>query len=156
MNSPSELKSKKLRGSLCIYECKRKNYLFNRFLYDMVGRNWQWNEKRNWTDSQWSYYVEDSHLRTWVAYIKGSPVGYFELQYQINDWVEINYLGLDKGAIGQGRGGYLTTQAILEAWNWGAKKVWVHTCSNDHPAALSNYQARGMKLFRTEESYSNS
>ena len=33
----------------------------------------------------------------------------------------------------------------------GAQRVWVHTCSLDHPHALANYQARGFRIFRVEE-----
>jgi hypothetical protein len=29
-------------------------------------------------------------------------------------------------------------------------RVWLHTCTKDHPHALSNYQARGFQVFRTE------
>jgi hypothetical protein len=29
-------------------------------------------------------------------------------------------------------------------------RVWVHTCTLDHPAALANYQARGMKIYYVE------
>ena len=53
-----------------------------------------------------------------------------------------------------GFGGYLLTRAIQSAWQWpGARRVWVHTCNLDHPGALSNYKARGMKVCRvaTEE-----
>jgi hypothetical protein len=38
----------------------------------------------------------------------------------------------------------------MRAWDWGATRVWVHTCSLDHPSALANYQARGMRLYRHE------
>lgn len=34
------------------------------------------------------------------------------------------------------------------------RRVWVHTCSLDHPNALPGYQARGFRLFNivyTEE-----
>jgi hypothetical protein len=30
--------------------------------------------------------------------------------------------------------------------------VWVHTCNRDHPQALANYQARGMVIYKVEES----
>jgi hypothetical protein len=32
-----------------------------------------------------------------------------------------------------------------------AHRVWLHTCSLDHPAALPNYMKRGFTLFKTEE-----
>ena len=30
------------------------------------------------------------------------------------------------------------------------KRVWVHTCSLDHPNAISNYKSRGMQIFKSE------
>jgi GNAT superfamily N-acetyltransferase len=53
--------------------------------------------------------------------------------------------------IGKGLGGPLLSTAISRAWEMGAKRVWVHTCTLDHPRALGNYQARGFAVYRTEE-----
>jgi hypothetical protein len=47
-------------------------------------------------------------------------------------------------------GGALLTSALEEAWRMNPPRVWVHTCNLDHPAALTNYQARGMKIYKTE------
>ena len=47
-------------------------------------------------------------------------------------------------------GGALLSDAVRTAWTLGARRVWLHTCSLDHPAALGNYQARGFRLFDTE------
>ena len=45
------------------------------------------------------------------------------------------------------------TAAITRAWDMSAKRVWVHTCSLDHPRALPNYQARGFRIFLVEEKF---
>ena len=31
-----------------------------------------------------------------------------------------------------------------------SNRVWVHTCTLDHPNAIENYKSRGMKIFKTE------
>lgn len=124
---------------------------FNKYLYRAVGRSWQWNDKLRWTDEQWRDYVADANLRTWVAYKVGTPAGYFELQKQEGDHIEIVYFGLMPDFIGHGLGGALLTEAITQAWNWGASRVWVHTCTLDHPGALANYQARGLTLYDVVE-----
>ena len=41
-------------------------------------------------------------------------------------------------------------EAIREAWTGGTKRVWVHTCDLDGPAALPNYRARGLVECGTE------
>jgi GNAT superfamily N-acetyltransferase len=125
--------------------------LFNKYLYALVGRDWHWIDKLRWTDEQWQEYATDPGLRTWVAYKGGTPAGYFELQKQPGDNIEIAYFGLTPDFIGQGFGGALLTEAITQAWAWEASRVWVHTCTLDHPGALANYQARGFMLYDTVE-----
>lgn len=128
-----------------------KQHEYNRFLYEFVGKAWQWTDKLSWTDKQWQDYSEDPNLHLFVASYQGAPAGYFELQQQGSGNVEIMYFGLGHRFIGKGMGGYLLTQAIEQAWLLPeTKRVWVHTCSLDHPSALKNYQARGFSLFKTE------
>jgi GNAT superfamily N-acetyltransferase len=123
----------------------------NRFLYTAVGTGWWWYSRLAWDYSRWWAYLDRPGLETWIASVSGTPAGYFELERQEGGNVELAYFGLLPGFIGQGLGGALLTAAITRAWDMGAGRVWVHTCTLDHPHALSNYQARGFRIFRTEE-----
>lgn len=150
MTSPTQLIHKPIpTPDFVINECREKRFSFNRFLYSYVGQPWQWTDKLVWSDEQWCHYAENDNLRLWVGYYRGSPAGYFELQ-NIAGEVEIAYFGLAESFIGKGLGGALLSAAIAEAWSWGAKRVWVHTCTLDHPRALQNYQSRGLQIFREE------
>jgi len=60
-----------------------------------------------------------------------------------------------KEFFGKGIGGHLLTDAILNSFKEKINKVWVHTCTLDHPNALKNYLARGMTIFRTEKIFFN-
>ena len=44
------------------------------------------------------------------------------------------------------------SEAVREAWAAGPSRVWLHTCTLDHPAALPNYLGRGFRSVR-EETY---
>ncbi len=123
----------------------------NKMFYMAVGSHWDWIDKLEWTEEQWNHYGTGPELETWIGYYKNTPVGYFELELQKEGNVEIVYFGLLKQFIGKGLGGQFLTHAIERAWNTGAKRVWLHTCNLDHPAALENYIARGFKLFKTEK-----
>lgn len=144
-----------LRPKLCaderfwIGEATVKQWQFNKFLYLTVGSPWAWNDKRDWTHDQWRQYAESDQLRTFGAYYDGSPAGYYELHHD-GDEVEIMYFGLLPAFVGRGLGGALLSRAIEEAWRMEPRRVWVHTCTLDHPAALANYLARGMKIYKTE------
>lgn len=154
MKSPSLLIDKTDARGLQIHECKVKQFQVNWFLYQFVGEDWGWTDKLSWSDEQWKAYAEHDNLGTWVAYFAGSPAGYFELQKQNDGNVEIAYFGLAPNFIGQGFGGYLLSEAIKFAWAWeGTNRVWVHTCTLDHPSALQNYQSRCMKIYRVETTH---
>jgi GNAT superfamily N-acetyltransferase len=56
------------------------------------------------------------------------------------------------GYIGRGWGKYLLTEAVRAAWGLAPSRVWLHTCTLDHPAALPNYLKRGFRRVR-EETY---
>jgi hypothetical protein len=43
----------------------------------------------------------------------------------------------------------MLTAAVDRMWEMGAKRVYVNTCSLDHPLALENYRKRGFTLFDT-------
>ncbi|MFN8526774.1 MAG: GNAT family N-acetyltransferase [Chloroflexota bacterium] len=119
----------------------------NRFLYTAVGGGWYWIDRLGWTRSEWAAYLETAE--TWVAYLRGTPVGFFELLPERDGSVEIVFFGLLEWGIGRGLGGWMLSQAIDRGWALGARRVWLHTCSLDGPHALANYQARGFRVFDT-------
>ncbi len=149
MKSPEEIRGKEKPAGFDVIEAEVKEFRLNRYLYQLVGESWNWNGKLALSDHAWKAYAENDDLRTWVAYTKGSIAGYYELQQQDNE-IEIAYFGLAPKFVGKGFGGYLLTHALQSAWSWGnTQRVWVHTCTLDHPSALANYQARGLQLYKT-------
>jgi GNAT superfamily N-acetyltransferase len=151
MHSPNELRPKfSADERFWIGEATVKQWQLNRFFYLTVGEAWQWTDKRNWTNQQWQTYAEDKRLRTFVAYWGASPAGYYELDRHEDGSIEIAYFGLMPAFCGRGLGGALLSSALEEAWKSNPPRVWVHTCTLDHPAALANYKARGMKVYCAE------
>lgn len=152
MLSPEELCPKYCDDArFWIRECTVKQWQFNRFLYFTVGESWNWTGKRGWTDEQWRTYAESDLLRTFAAYYDGSPAGFYELHQTDESNVEIRIFGLLPAFYGRGFGGALLTSVVEEAWRMRPRRVWVHTCTDDHPAALQNYQARGLKIYKVEQ-----
>jgi GNAT superfamily N-acetyltransferase len=52
--------------------------------------------------------------------------------------------------IGQGLGKYFLRWAVERAWEYRPRRLWLHTCTLDHPAALPNYLKAGFVLFKEE------
>ena len=124
---------------------------FWRYLYTEVGRAYRWVDRLPWTDAQIREYLEDPAVTLWLMTVSGAPAGYFELRRDEDGATEIVYFGLIEEFTGRGLGRHLLTEAVATAWRSGASRVWLHTCSLDHPAALPNYLARGFEVFRQEE-----
>lgn len=122
-----------------------------RYLYREVGRPWHWLERWDWSDRRILEHLSTSGIELWLLTVRGAPAGFFELHRTVAE-TEIAYFGLLPEMTGQGLGRALLTQATLEAWRTDPGRVWLHTCSLDHHAALHNYQARGFAIYR-EEAY---
>lgn len=128
---------------------------FNWYLDQVVGAAYRWGGRQDWDRRRWKQYVDRPELETWVAYLKGTPVGFYELEKQPDRSVQIERLGLVGTFIGQGIGSHLLTAAVQRAWKMDASRVWLSTCSHDHQHALPNYQARGFKVVEQTASSPN-
>ncbi|HJO82281.1 MAG: GNAT family N-acetyltransferase [SAR202 cluster bacterium] len=119
----------------------------NRYMYTAVGGDWYWIDRLGWGYDEWFGWVSRPEVETWIAYVKGTPAGYFELDGVAGGDVELAYIGLLPDFIGQGYGGRLLTVATERAWAIGASRTWLNTCTLDHPDALKNYLARGFVMY---------
>lgn len=150
MTSPRQLRPSS-ETALDIRELSQPSPSFLQFLWLSVGGPWSWGYRLNWTKEQWTKLSTDSMTRTWVAYLEGSPIGFFEL-HRDNHEVEITFIGLMQEFIGKGFGRHLLTRATQEAWKCGATRIWLESCNWDGPNAVNNYEARGFTKYaeRTE------
>ena len=133
---------------------------YARFLYGLVGGDWYWTDRLLWTRQQWADELAVPGTEFWIIYREGVPMGYVQLQpiaQSDGTHVEIRYFGLAQQAIGCGLGGRLLEHGIVAAWSLPERsglpptaRVWVHTCTLDGPAALANYQARGLVVYAEE------
>ena len=133
-------------------EKTKPDFQLNKFFYKQIGKKYRWTDRLIWSDLQWSSYVSNKNLETYVIKNSDDLVGYFELIHhpEINE-TELAYLGLFEDYFGKGVGGYALTIAIVKYFKKKIKRMWVHTCTLDHPNAIKNYLARGMKIFKEEK-----
>ena len=128
-----------------------KDFQLNKFFYKNIGKNCQWVDRLIWTDLDWTKYITNEKLSTYILKNKNEIAGYFELLFDKDTKeAEIVYFGILEEYFGKKLGGYLLSTAIIKSYTMGSVRVWVHTCSLDHKNALKNYLARGMKIFKTE------
>lgn len=123
---------------------------FYRYLYNAVGGPWRWYERNQLSDDELAAIVQDARVEIYVLYCDGAPAGYAELDRRKAGEVELAYFGLIPDYIGRGLGAYMLDWAVDTAWSYGPERVWVHTCTLDHPAALALYQKAGFVPYAQE------
>jgi GNAT superfamily N-acetyltransferase len=117
MRSRDQLRPKRADARFQVREKRNRDWRFNRDLYLRVGEQWDWIDKRPWTDEQWKEYAAAPELYTFAGYYDDVLAGYYELRRDTDGGVEIAYFGLLPEFIGRGLGGALLTSAIEEAWS---------------------------------------
>jgi ribosomal protein S18 acetylase RimI-like enzyme len=120
-----------------------------RHLWVEVGRGF-WNEREDWTLERWRTYLSDEAISFWIAKKGSRELGFFELARD-KDGIKIEGLGLLPQWRNRGLGGGLLSAATQQAFDYGAKRIWLHTATDDHPNALPNYQKRGYRVYDEDE-----
>lgn len=127
-----------------------------RLCYRTVGKAFQWRDRWDWSDKEIAAHLADPANQLYVATrSQGTKevllAGWYELrQVAEDDSVEIAYFGIVSSEFGRGFGKHLLSSAVRDAWSLLPQRVWLHTCTLDHPNALPNYLARGFTPYRTE------
>ncbi|MDQ7023977.1 MAG: GNAT family N-acetyltransferase [Anaerolineae bacterium] len=119
---------------------------FYLYLYKAVGEKCRWRDRLVMSRSELHQILSKPTTHVYVLTVGGTPAGYVELDEQ-GDSTEIAYFGLREAYHGRGLGKYLLSFGINQAWEQGAKRVFVHTCNLDGSHALANYQKRGFRVY---------
>jgi GNAT superfamily N-acetyltransferase len=137
-------------GKLALLRAERCTVSFYRFLYGTVGAPWLWFERLVWSEAKLAALIEKPEVEIFVLYVGGVPAGFYELDRSDATDIELAYFGLMPEFIGRGYGAYLLRAAVDAAWQHNPRRLWVHTCTYDHPRALGVYQRAGFVVYRRE------
>ncbi len=125
---------------------------FYRYIYEMVGKQHHWEERRNLIDAKLYALVNHENTEISILYADGCPAGFFELNTENHpESIEILYFGLGKDYQGLGLGKWFAYAAISAAWAHKPEKITIQTNTLDHPAALQLYQRLGFSPVATAD-----
>ena len=118
-------------------------------LFRAVGDPWLWHGRLVKSDGEiLSILTAPTTTLRYLLDPDRSPVGLFEGQLHDGDALEVSYFGFVPEAIGKGLGAPLMEHGVDAAWSPAIRRTWLHTCTFDHPAALSFYRRQGFRPFR--------
>ena len=138
------------REGLAVVHAKMPTVAYYRFLYEGVGRDYDWPRCQKLSDAELAALLDDPRLEVHVLMAEGVPAGFAELDRRVEGEVELVQFGLLPEFIGQGLGRYFLWWAIDRAWGYGPRRFWLHTDTKDHPAALPNYLKAGFAVYKEE------
>ena len=110
-----------------------------RALFRKVGADWLWYSRLFMADDALAGILNDPDVVVRIVRRGKEDVGLLELDFRTPGACELSFLGLTPECTGQGLGRALMQQAIALAWSRPIERMWVHTCTYDHPSALRFY-----------------
>lgn len=128
-----------------------------RALFRRVGAPWLWFSRLAMDDARLRAIIHDRRVSVFAAIDPaGVEVGMVELDHRQPEACEISYFAVVPELAGQGHGRWLMAEALARAWRPGVARVWLHTCTLDHPSALGFYRAQGfVAVARTIETFAD-
>jgi GNAT superfamily N-acetyltransferase len=115
-----------------------------RELFRLIGARWLWFSRLTLDDAHLAAIIQHPKVELYsVLDEDGREAGMLELDFREPHESELAFIGLVPELSGKGHGRWLLAEAVRLAWREGVDRVHVHTCSLDHPAALSAYRRAG-------------
>jgi GNAT superfamily N-acetyltransferase len=121
-----------------------------RELYRRIGEQWLWFSRLQISDAQLAAMLHSPHAEIYALVHEGRDEGVLHLDFSEPGQCEISLFGVTAKLIGSGAGRFLMNRALELAWSRQVNRVWVHTCTFDHPAALAFYRRSGFRPFRRQ------
>ena len=120
-----------------------------RALFRQVGGPWLWFSRLVMDDAALAAIIQHPDVELHAVLDEaGARCGMLELDFREAGECELAFVGLVPELSGQGHGRWLLSEALRLAWRPGIRRVHVHTCSLDHPAALAAYRRAGFVAFK--------
>jgi GNAT superfamily N-acetyltransferase len=121
-----------------------------RDLFRRVGENWLWFSRARMNDTELAAIIHAAGIEVSALVVDGREEGLLELDFRQPGQCELVYFGVTAGLIGTGAARFLMNRALERAWSGEVRRVWVHTCTFDHPSAVAFYQRSGFRPFRRQ------
>jgi GNAT superfamily N-acetyltransferase len=119
-----------------------------RRLFRMVGEPWLWFSRAVMPDDRLAEILGDPEVQAYALNDGRADVGLLELDFRTEGEVELAFLGLVPGFIGQGAGRFLMNEAIARTFARPIRRFFVHTCTLDAPGALAFYLRSGFTPYK--------
>jgi GNAT superfamily N-acetyltransferase len=137
-------------GALTLRKVETPGLDWFRDLYRRVGEKWLWLSRAGMPDAERLAIIQSPLVGVYALAQDGHDEGLVELDFRVPGQCEIVSFGVTAKLIGSGAGSWMMNRTLELAWSPQVTRVWLHTCTLDHPAALAFYQRAGFRPFRRQ------
>lgn len=119
-----------------------------RALFQRVGEKWLWFSRLVMDDAALTAITHDPAVEIHaVLDPRGIEIGLIELDFREAGACEIAFFGVIPELAGRQYGRWMMAQTIALGWRSSVTRLWVHSCTLDHPSALGFYRAQGFTAY---------
>ncbi|HVP54303.1 MAG TPA: GNAT family N-acetyltransferase [Candidatus Eisenbacteria bacterium] len=119
-----------------------------RRLYRVIGEPWLWFSRLRMSDDELSAIVHDPAVDVFALAYDRADHGLLEFDRRGFPDIELSFFGVTPDLIGKGAGRALLAHCLPFEWEHHPQRVWLHTCTSDHPAALGFYRKIGFVPYK--------
>ena len=120
-------------------------------LYGQVGEPFRWDQRFKMIRSELIWLLDSERSQIYLLRDDHSrAIGLCEFDRCLPD-IELKNFGLVQAAQGKGLGSWLLRTALHHEWKLQPARIWLHTDSWDHPAAVHLYESTGFRVYRVRE-----
>lgn len=148
MGAPPPLGRGQDRPDLVLRRVDNPDVAWFRATIRTIGERWLWYSPLVMPDRTLAAIIGDPLMETRVLERDGRLAGISQLDRRIAGEVEIAFFGVMEAEIGSGVARWLMERTLSLAFSPGIRRVWVHTCTFDHPAAVPFYLRSGFTPFK--------
>ena len=121
-------------------------------LYRNVGEPLRWDQRLRMPEAELAALLEGGSLNIYVLRSgDGHALGFCEFDRHAFPQVELKNFGLMPEAQGRGLGSWLLSVALREEWIASPARIWLHTDTWDHPAAIRVYERAGFRVYAVND-----
>jgi GNAT superfamily N-acetyltransferase len=119
-----------------------------RALYRRIGENWLWFSRAVMPENELAALISSRSTVILALERAGEAIGLVEMDTRIPGDIEIVTFGVVAEETGTGAATIMMDGALARAFGGGARRVWLHTCTFDHPAAVRFYIRQRFRAFK--------
>lgn len=138
-------------GNWTFRRADRPEPAWYRDLYRRIGTQYLWAARLYWSGETLRAKLHHPAVEVWTLRVGDTDEGLAELDFGTEGDCEIRMFGVTAALTGTTAARSLMTHALGRAWSRpGLRRVWLHTCTLDHPRALAFYIRSGFVPFRQQ------